>query len=128
MTVRPTLMVFALASIFAPSAAFALSASFSWKNTSACSSTSPAFTVRGAPKGTASLRFNMRDLDAPNFRHGGSTVAYDGKGRVAQGAITYVGPCPPTGQTHRYVWTVEALDGAGSVLGQTEAQGSFPPR
>jgi len=129
MTIRQSPTAFALAAtILVPSAALALSAAFTWKGIGACGGTSPAFTVRAVPKGTASLRFAMRDLDAPSFRHGGSTVAYDGKGRVAQGAISYVGPCPPTGQTHRYVWTIEALDAAGSVLGQPEAQGSFPPR
>lgn len=110
-----------------PASAFAFSASFSWKGIGACGGISPAFVVRNAPKGTERLRFAMRDYDAPNFRHGGSTVAYDGKGRVAQGAISYVGPCPPTGQRHRYIWTIEALDKSGAVLVQTEAQGSFPP-
>lgn len=117
----------AAAMLGVPASAFAFSASFSWKGISACGGISPAFTVRNAPKGTTRLRFAMRDTDAPNFRHGGSTVAYDGKGRVAQGAISYVGPCPPTGQKHRYVWTIEALDNSGAVLARTEAQGSFPP-
>lgn len=117
----------AAAMLGVPASAFAFSASFSWKGIGACGGISPAFTVRNAPKGTTSLRFAMRDTDAPNFRHGGSTVAYDGKGRVAQGAVRYVGPCPPTGQKHRYVWTIEALDKSAAVLVQTEAQGSFPP-
>ncbi|HEV7259465.1 MAG TPA: phospholipid-binding protein [Bosea sp. (in: a-proteobacteria)] len=112
----------------ANSSAHAFSASFTWSGIGACGGTSPAFTIRSAPKGTASLRFAMRDYDAPNFRHGGSTVGYDGKGRVAQGAISYVGPCPPPGQTHRYIWTIEAVDGSGKVLGQAEAEGRFPLR
>ena len=49
----------------------------------------------------------MSDVDAPNFRHGGSTVPYDGSGRVREGAIDYIGPCPPADVLHRYVWTIE---------------------
>jgi phosphatidylethanolamine-binding protein (PEBP) family uncharacterized protein len=110
------------------SPADAFSASFSWTGIGFCGSTSPAVAIRSAPKGTASLRFAMMDIDAPNFRHGGSTVAYDGKGRVAQGAVSYVGPCPPPGAAHRYTWTIEALDAGGRVLGTTRASGSFPPK
>lgn len=108
--------------------ALAFGAKFSWSGTSACSSTSPAFAISGAPKGTTQLRFSMRDFDAPNFNHGGSTVAYSGKGGVPVGAISYVGPCPPGGQAHRYIWTIEALDAAGKTLATTRAEGRFPVR
>ena len=57
----------------------------------------------------------MRDYNAPNFNHGGSTVAYSGA-RVAAGAVSYIGPCPPPNETHRYIWTIDALDASGSVL------------
>ena len=124
-------IVIALVGIVAmglPSAAQAFSASFSWAGISTCGSTSPAFTLRDAPKGTAKLSFEMHDLDAPAFRHGGSTVAYDGHGQVAQGAIAYTGPCPPVGQVHRYIWTIRALAADGKVLAQTTAEGRFPPK
>jgi phosphatidylethanolamine-binding protein (PEBP) family uncharacterized protein len=107
--------------------AFAMSASFSWTGIAACSGPSPAFTISGAPAGTASLRFAMRDRNAPDYNHGGGTVAFAG-GRVAQGAISYRGPCPPGGETHLYVWTIEALDASGKVLATTTAQGKFPPK
>jgi hypothetical protein len=107
--------------------AHAFDASFSWAGIPRCSTLSPAFTIRGAPAGTAKLRFLMTDNDAPDFPHGGSTVVYDGRGRVPQGAISYTGPCPP-GVTHKYVWTVEALDASGKVLGATRASGLFPPK
>jgi len=119
----------ALAALAAGAApAFAFSAKFSWSGIGACGSTSPAFAILGAPKGATQLRFAMRDHDAPNYNHGGSTVAYSGKGGVPQGAISYVGPCPPPGQTHRYVWTIEALDPAGKSLATTQAEGRFPAR
>jgi phosphatidylethanolamine-binding protein (PEBP) family uncharacterized protein len=109
-------------------AAQAFSASFSWAGMPACASTSPAFAIRGAPDGTAKLAFEMRDLDAPGFHHGGATVAYDGRGEVARGAIAYVGPCPPSGQVHRYIWTVQALAADGKVLAKTTAEGRFPAK
>ncbi len=105
--------------------ASAFSARFSWKGHPACSSVSPAFSISGAPPGTAALAFVLHDRDAPDFQHGGSTVPYTGKGVVSRGAIAYVGPCPPSGLTHRYVWTIEALDGQGTTLGSTRAAGSF---
>ena len=78
-------------------AAPAFSASFSWSGIRACGRTSPAFTIQDAPEGTERLRFVMIDKDAPNFRHGGSTIPYNGSGRVPEGAIDYIGPCPPAG-------------------------------
>ncbi len=107
--------------------AAAFSASFSWSGIGACGRTSPAFTILDAPQGTESLRFTMNDKDAPNFRHGGSTVPYSG-GSVPEGAIGYIGPCPPAGATHRYVWTIEALDKSGKTIARTAAEGRFPVR
>ena len=109
-------------------AASAFSASFSWSGIRACGRTSPAFTIQDAPEGTERLRFVMIDKDAPNFRHGGSTIPYNGSGRVPEGAIDYIGPCPPTGTTHRYVWTIEALDRSGKTIARATAGGSFAAR
>jgi phosphatidylethanolamine-binding protein (PEBP) family uncharacterized protein len=104
--------------------ALAFSASFSWAGIAACNSTSPAFRITAAPAGTKQLRFKMVDLNAPNYPHGGSTVAYGGP-TVARGAISYVGPCPPQGSKHTYRWTIEALDPSGTVLGTASASGVF---
>jgi phosphatidylethanolamine-binding protein (PEBP) family uncharacterized protein len=106
--------------------ASAFSARFSWAGISACGRTSPAFTIRDALEGTESLRFIMSDKDAPSFRHGGSTVPYDGSGRVAEGRINYIGPCPPAGVVHRYVWRIEALDKNGKVISRTITERRFP--
>ena len=108
--------------------ASAFSASFSWSGIPACGKTSPAFTLHDAPKETASLRFMMNDKDAPNFQHGGSTIPYNGSGRVPEGAIDYIGPCPPAGTNHRYVWTIEALDKSGKLLARATAESRFPVR
>ena len=106
--------------------ASAFSARFSWSGIGACGRTSPAFIIHDAPKETASLQFMMNDKDAPNFKHGGSTIPYNGSGRVPEGAIDYIGPCPPTGTTHRYIWTIEALDRSGKIVAHTTAEGLFP--
>ena len=124
----PRFVLAALAlSLGATTAAEALTATFSWAGIPACSSASPAFKISGAPNATARLRFQMIDQDAPNFRHGGATIPYAAKGIVPKGAISYVGPCPPKGEKHRYVWTIEALDAAGKVLAATRVQGMYPP-
>jgi phosphatidylethanolamine-binding protein (PEBP) family uncharacterized protein len=117
----------ALATLVTATPASAMSASFSWNGIAACSGPSPAFAVSGAPAGTANLRFAMRDQNVPDYNHGGGTVAFTG-GKVAQGAISYRGPCPPGGETHLYIWTIEALDASGKVLAATTAQGRFPPK
>jgi len=109
-------------------AASAFSARFSWSGIRACGRTSPAFTIQDAPEGTESLRFVMIDKDAPNFNHGGGTIPYNGGGRVPEGAIDYIGPCPPAGTIHRYVWTIEALDRSGKIIARATAGGSFAVR
>lgn len=106
----------------------ALSASFSWAGITPCGTTSPAFSIRGTPAATRALRFTMSDLDAPSYNHGGGIVAYDGDGNVPRGAVNYIGPCPPTGQVHRYVWVIEALDGKGAVIDRAQVQSKYPVR
>jgi hypothetical protein len=75
--------------------ASAFSANFSWAGIRPCGRKSPAFTIHDAPKETESLHFIMSDKDAPHFQHRGSTVPYNGDGRVPEGAIDYIGRCPP---------------------------------
>lgn len=87
---------------------------------------SPPYSLSGVPAGTRQLRFNMKDLDAPNFVHGGGSVAYEGQRQIPRGAFSYRGPCPPQGQ-HRYQWTVEALDAAGHILATATVTKKFPP-
>jgi len=89
---------------------------------------SPAFTIHDAPRETESLHFIMSDKDAPHFQHGGSTVPYNGDGHVPEGAVDYIGPCPPAGAIHRYIWTIEALDKSGTIIARTSAEVRFPER
>lgn len=103
-------------------AAQALSLKASWGPTAGCSGQSPAFVLGTVPKGTAKLDFKMVDIDLPSYAHGGGSVDFTGKASFAAGEIfgafsSYRGPCPPPGDTHRYEWTVRALDQGGKVLG-----------
>src|SRR5436190_12714203 len=97
------------------SGASAMSLSFSWAGIPHCSHHSPPFTVSRVPAGTSRLAFRLVDLDFRPFPHGGGTIAYQG-GRVAAGAFSYIGPCPPPGHRHTYPWTVQALDAGGRPL------------
>ncbi len=115
-----------------PAAAFELS--FSWGTTPACDSgrpsvvASPEFKLGDVPPGTRVIEFEMIDLNAPDFRHGGGTVPYAGGDIVPAGAFRYLGPCPPVG-SHRYMWTARARDRGttfGRTLGETSAARSFP--
>ncbi len=106
----------------------ALDVQFNWSTQDKCGTASPAFVIGGIPAETASLSFRMTDLDVPSYNHGGGTIANDGSGNVAQGAFTYVGPCPPSG-SHRYEFAVTAFNAEGdTVLGRGTAVRAFPPR
>jgi phosphatidylethanolamine-binding protein (PEBP) family uncharacterized protein len=117
-----TLGLFAAAAV--PASAFGLR--FSWAGIPACAVISPQFTLSDVPPGTRFLDFEMIDLDAPTFHHGGSIINYT-TGIVPMGAIRYIGPCPPIGQRHRYVWSVDATSAEGHRLGSATAAGTFPP-
>ncbi len=87
---------------------------FTWQGTASCfDPKSPPFSLSGVPGGTKVLRFSMKDLDAPNYPHGGGSVDQ--------------GPCPPQGQ-HSYRWTVEAQDGTGKTLAVATVTRKFPER
>lgn len=96
-----------------------------WTSADRGATRSPAFTLADVPEGTATLDFRMVDLDAPNYNHGGGTIAYAGSAEIPAGAFTYRGPNPPSG-SHRYRWTVEALDASGATLARGMATESFP--
>lgn len=86
---------------------------------------SPPITVSGIPPRTQTLALTLDDPDAPGgtFRHwivwgipaGVTEIPQDGlpdgsvMGTNSAGLSAYMPPCPPTG-THRYVFTVFALD------------------
>jgi phosphatidylethanolamine-binding protein (PEBP) family uncharacterized protein len=103
-----------------------LGVEFSWQGTKACSGKPPAFKITGIPAGTKTLKFEMKDLDFRSYYHGGGEIPYTGSGDIPAGAFGYAGPCPPSGDVHRYRWTVEAI-GEDDTLAEGTATESFPP-
>lgn len=94
---------------------------------------SPDLTWKGAPDGTQALALTVSDPDARGFVHwiaydltgtpsGGLPAAVSSspdappQGTNSFGRTGYGGPCPPSG-THRYVFTLHALDGALELTG-----------
>ena len=110
--------------ILSTASASAFSATFQW-----CSG-SPAFTLRGVPKETAKIDFQMTDLDKPDYRHGGGTVAYHGQSSIPCDAFSgsFNGPSPPYGQTHTYQFDIKALSSSGQTLATTTARRRFPSK
>jgi phosphatidylethanolamine-binding protein (PEBP) family uncharacterized protein len=104
-----------------------LGVEFTWEGTKACSGKPPAFKITAIPDGTKTLKFLMTDLDMRSFYHGGGEIEYKGSGDIPAGAFGYTGPCPPTGEVHRYRWTVEALNADDDTLAEGEATKNFPP-
>ncbi len=93
---------------------------------------SPSIQWRGEPEGTQSYLLTMFDADAPTgsgfwhwvvanipvSAHGIALGAGNDTSRLPAGAVLmkndtghagYLGPCPPQGDTHRYVITLTAL-------------------
>src|SRR5260370_30983202 len=71
---------------------------FTWQGPASCfDPKSPPFSLSGVPGGTKVLRFSMKDLNAPNYPHGGGSVAYNEQSQVDRGAFSYQSPRPPSG-------------------------------
>ncbi|WP_421917337.1 phospholipid-binding protein [Mesorhizobium sp.] len=114
---------FALAMTTAASADMGMT--FEWGPTAKCfDAKSPPITLSGVPAGTKTLAFNMVDLDAPGFKHGGGTLAFGGQKTLPYGAFSYRGPCPP--RPHTYEISVRALDAGGKALATAKARRRFP--
>jgi Raf kinase inhibitor-like YbhB/YbcL family protein len=85
---------------------------------------SPALTWTAVPPDTVELAVTLTDLDAPGFVHWvvfglAPTTTGLAEGALPTGATTwpnsggddtYIGPCPPEGAEHRYLFTVHALN------------------
>jgi Raf kinase inhibitor-like YbhB/YbcL family protein len=96
---------------------------------------SPPLTITGAPTGTVELVLVVTDQDLPGFVHWvvagipPETPSFP-QGALPPGAVevpnsgggaTWVGPCPPSGATHVYDFTVYSLD-VPSGLGAASTQ------
>jgi phosphatidylethanolamine-binding protein (PEBP) family uncharacterized protein len=100
--------------------------SFDWGSTKKCfDSKSPPISLSGVPAGTKKLDIRMKDMNVPDYNHGGGKVDYTGQKSLGYGAFSYTGPCPPSGK-HKYRFTVKALDAGGKTLATATADKMFP--
>ncbi len=113
-----------------PALAADFTISFTWGDIPRCTSghpgrvPSPRFVVSGLPEGTDTIVFRLKDLDAPNYNHGGGKVRIDRDGVIPAGAFTYKSPCPPGG-VHRYEWRATAKHGT-KTLARARARRNYP--
>jgi Raf kinase inhibitor-like YbhB/YbcL family protein len=119
------------------SSAFADGEPIPGKHTCDGDDVSPAMAWSGAPEGTVTLALSLDDPDAGRypFTHWlawalppegalAEGEAAPAEGRNDFGAPGFRGPCPPPGKTHRYVFTLYALD-AEPELGPSDRRLSF---
>ena len=104
---------------------------------------SPPLDWSGVPDGAAELRLTVTDPDAPagTFTHWAVTGIDPAATGVAEGSLpeggteqensfgetVYRGPCPPEGETHAYVWTVDALSEDGTSMASGTLTAEFGP-
>ena len=104
--------------------------SFGWGDIPACNTGrpnrvgSPAFVLKGVPKGTTQIEFKLVDLNVPSYNHGGGKVKVSSDGKMPFGAFKYKSPCPP-GEVHTYEWRATAKAGR-KVLATATAQRKYP--
>lgn len=96
----------------------------------------PPFSLSGVPEGTKSLAVIVDDPDAPagTFNHwviwnidpkateiaAGQIPVKSQEGTNSSGSIGYTPPCPPAGPSHRYFFTLYALDSTIGLDGKAK--------
>lgn len=125
------LIVGLVAGIFqAQAAAAEFALTFNWGDIPLCTTGSPnkvgnpKFVLKDVPAGTTSIKFQLKDLDVPNYNHGGGKIDISTSGAVPSGAFTYKSPCPPNA-VHTYEWTATARNG-NKVLATAKARRKYP--
>ena len=127
---RSLLLSVAVLGLSATAAAAEFTISFQWGNTPACNNGraktigNPAFVVRGLPAGTETVEFRMKDIDYPQYNHGGGKVRVGQSGQLPPNLFRYKSPCPPNG-SHTYEWRAEARAGR-QVLATASARRRYP--
>lgn len=101
-----------------------------WGNIPSCTTGNPnivgnpAFTLKGVPAGTTRIHLMLKDLDVPNYNHGGGKVKMGSDGTIPAGTFKYKSPCPPSG-SHTYEWTATAKSGL-KTLATAKAARKYP--
>ncbi len=127
---RRLLISLAALTLSATTASAEFSFTFEWGDIPSCKTGrpntvgSPAFVLKGLPAGTTSVRFKLKDRNAPSYNHGGGNVAVTSDGTLPFGAFKYKSPCPPGG-VHTYEWTATALKGK-TKLDRATARRKYP--
>ena len=105
-----------------------LEVSFTFEAGGGLSAPNPEIRLANIPDGSAFFTVRLKDIDRPNFNHGGGTVPNDGSGVIRAGVLSsYRGPAPPVGETHTYVLSVIALNADKSlILGEGQATRRYP--
>jgi Raf kinase inhibitor-like YbhB/YbcL family protein len=129
-------VVQAVFALFSP--AFAAGRAMPVRFTCAGADVSPPLRWTSPPRGTLAYSLRLVDLDThPEFQHWYLTGLRGGlRGlavatRVGQGhrndfgSTGYGGPCPPTGQTHHYLFELDALGPRGTTLAQARLPVTF---
>ena len=110
------------------------SISFEWGDIPLCNTgkpntvSNPRFELTNVPDGTKFIYFKMKDLDVPQYDHGGGVVEFTGQSIIEPGAFTYRSPCPPGG-SHTYQWEATAKSKKsmfGGKLGKAQASVDYP--
>lgn len=127
---RTFLMILGAAMLSATAALADFTISFEWGDIPSCHTGrpntvgSPAFVLKGVPAGTTKIQFRLKDLNAPNYNHGGGTVKVGRDGQLPFGVFKYKSPCPPGG-VHTYEWTATAKSG-NKTLARAKARRKYP--
>lgn len=96
--------------------------SFRWGRENMCQmGFSPSISLKNVPEGTRFLEVKLEDVNMPHINHGTNRLPYTGSRYIRAGALrSYLGPCPQRGHTHRYRFTVLAIDANEKIIGKTE--------
>lgn len=106
---------------------------FKWGNIPLCTSgypnivKNPIFKLSNVPNGTKRIAFILKDLDVPDYVHGGGEIIYKGDNIIKSGFFTYKSPCPPNG-VHHYLWIAIAKGDNNKTIAIAKSMQKYPPQ
>ena len=130
------LTTFALLFLTTPALADEFKLTFEWGDIPLCTNgnpnvvPNPQFVLSNVPEKTKFISFSLKDLDSPQYNHGGGKIEYTGNNVIEPGVFKYKSPCPPS-WIHRYVWTATAKEKDsffGGTLAKAKAMKKYPEK